>query len=85
MCILMMTISVKDQRWLRPRKGYNNLYMDFNYKIKNKRLSKYLYSLGFDRKCLIDSENKEYWIYKETKVFHEALDFYFHMRKKNRE
>lgn len=85
MCILMMTISVKDQRWLRPRKGYNNLYMDFNYKIKNKRLSKYLYSLGFDRKCLIDSENKEYWMYKETKVFHEALDFYFHMRKKNRE
>ena len=57
---------------------------DFNYKVKNKRLSKYLYSLGFDRQCFINTENKEYWMYKESNNLYEALDFYFYMRKQNR-
>lgn len=56
-----------------------------NYKVKNKRLSKYLYSLGFDRVSCFDKESNEYWLYKESDTFHEALDFYFYMRKKNRE
>ena len=56
----------------------------FNYKVKNKRLSKYLYSLGFDRKCFADAENREYWMYEESNNFREALDFYFYIKKKNR-
>lgn len=52
-------------------------------RIKNKRLSKYLYSLGFDRECKLD-EN-EYWLFKKSSELDEALDFYFYMRKKNRE
>ena len=56
----------------------------FNYKVKNKRLSKYLYSLGFEREINFDNTGKRIWMYKESEVFHEALDFYFYMRKKNR-
>jgi hypothetical protein len=51
--------------------------------IKNKRLSKYLYSLGFDRECILDSKN-EYWVFKKSSSLTEALDFYFYMRDKNR-
>ena len=52
-------------------------------KIKNKRLAKYLYSLGFDRECGFDK--KEYWLFSKSSELNEALDFYFYMRKKNRE
>lgn len=52
-------------------------------KIKNKRLSKYLYSLGFDRKS-INVDGREYWLFKESDDLQESLDFYFYMRKKNR-
>ena len=53
------------------------------YKVKNKRLSKYLYSLGFNRESIID-DKIEYWLFEESDVFHEALDFYFYMRNKTR-
>ena len=52
-------------------------------KIKNKRLSKYLYSLGFNREYIIDKEN-EYWFFEESTDLNEALDFYFYMRQKTR-
>ena len=52
-------------------------------KIKNKRLAKYLYSLGFNRECVFDK--KEYWLFSKSSELDEALDFYFYMRKKNRE
>ena len=53
------------------------------YKIKNKRLAKYLYSLGFERIC--KQENFiEYWLFEKSDALNEALDFYFYMRKKNR-
>lgn len=51
-------------------------------KIKNKRLSKYLYSLGFERNYYFDTY--EYWTFKKSSNLDEALDFYFYMRKKNR-
>lgn len=57
--------------------------MKKTYKVKNKRLSKYLYSLGFERECVIDN-NVEYWFFEESKALFEALDFYFYMRQKNR-
>lgn len=53
-------------------------------KIKNKRLAKYLYSLGFNRECICENNN-EYWLFDESDDLHESLDFYFYMRKKNRE
>lgn len=52
-------------------------------KIKNKRLSKYLYSLGFNRESKIDNKI-EYWLFEESNEIQEALDFYFYMRKKTR-
>ena len=51
-------------------------------KVKNKRLSKYLYSLGFDREYGFDE--KEYWLFPKSRELNESLDFYFYMRKKNR-
>ena len=52
-------------------------------KIKNKRLSKYLYSLGFNRESIFDNKI-EYWLFEKSDELQEALDFYFYMRKKNR-
>jgi len=53
------------------------------YKIKNKRLSKYLYSLGFNREYILE-DNLEYWLFEQSDAFKEALDFYFYMRNKTR-
>lgn len=53
-------------------------------KIKNKRLAKYLYSLGFERECNIDERKNEYWLFSKSSELDESLDFYFYMRKKNR-
>lgn len=58
--------------------------MEKKYKVKNKRLSKYLYSLGFNRECCFDDNKVEYWLFDKTDVLKEALDFYFYMRDKNR-
>lgn len=52
-------------------------------KIKNKRLSKYLYSLGFDRQS-IQEEKTEYWLFEKSNELQESLDFYFYMRNKNK-
>lgn len=54
------------------------------YRVKNRRLSKYLYSLGFPREYFFDNDENEYWLFEESDAFHEALDFYFYMRKKTR-
>ena len=58
--------------------------MEKKYKVKNKRLSKYLYSLGFDREYYFDNKNIEYWLFDKSDALQEALDFYFYMREKNR-
>lgn len=50
--------------------------------VKSKRLSKYLYSLGFDKKSEFEN-GKEIWLFEKSKALQEALDFYFYMRKKN--
>ena len=57
--------------------------MEEKFKVKNKRLSKYLYSLGFNRECKFDNE-QEYWLFNKSGTLQEALDFYFYMRQKNR-
>ncbi len=58
--------------------------MENKYKVKNKRLSKYLYSLGFNKESYFDNNKKEYWLFDKTNNLKEALDFYFYMRDKNR-
>lgn len=62
---------------------WGHINMQKKYKVKNKRLSKYLYSLGFNRESVI-IDNVEYWFFEESKAFYEALDFYFYMRQKTR-
>lgn len=52
-------------------------------KIKNKRLSKYLYSLGFSRESFY-FDGKEYWVFNKSDDLQESLDFYFYMRTKTR-
>ena len=52
-------------------------------KIKSKRLSKYLYSLGFDKQSKYENNN-EIWLYKKSKELDEALAFYFAFRNKMR-
>lgn len=54
------------------------------YVVKNKRLSKYLYSLGFDREIIIDMNGNEQWLFDNDDLLNKALDFYFYMRKQNR-
>ena len=54
------------------------------YRTNNKRLAKYLYSLGYKRKIEIIS-GREYWFFEESSTLKESLDFYFYMRKKNKE
>lgn len=57
--------------------------MKNKYKVKNKRLSKYLYSLGFDRDVRFDN-GIEHWLFESSDALQEALNFYFYMRQKNR-
>lgn len=57
--------------------------MKEKFKVKNKRLSKYLYSLGFDRECVTEN-SIEYWLFEKSNELQEALDFYFYMRQKTR-
>ena len=52
-------------------------------KIKNKRLSKYLYSLGFTRESF-NLDGNEYWLFEKSNELQESLDFYFYMRAKTR-
>lgn len=53
------------------------------FKVKNKRLSKYLYSLGFERESIF-KDTIEYWLFEKSNELQEALDFYFYMRNKTR-
>jgi hypothetical protein len=39
-----------------------------------------LYSLGFDKKSVIENET-EYWLFEKSNRLQEALDFFFYMRK----
>lgn len=52
--------------------------------IRNKRLSKYLYSLGFNREIKYE-DGKELWFFVDSNNIQEALKFYFYMRNKNRQ
>ena len=52
--------------------------------IYNKRLSKYLYSLGFNREIRYN-KGKEIWVFEDSERLQESLRFYFRMRDKNKQ
>lgn len=52
--------------------------------VRNARLSKYLYSLGFDRENFY-KEKREYWIFEKSDRLQESLDFFFYMRNRNKQ
>ena len=47
------------------------------------RMSRYLYSLGFNKMSIIIN-GKENWKFEKSDALQEALDFYYYMRSKNR-
>lgn len=47
---------------------------------KGIRLTRYLYSLGFEKESRI-IDNKEFWVFDYDETLQKALDFYFSMRK----
>jgi hypothetical protein len=57
--------------------------MDKKYICESVRLSRYLYSLGFDKKSIIIN-GKEVWEFSKSDDLQDALNFFFSMRKKLR-
>ena len=49
------------------------------FKCESIRLSRYLYSLGFDKKSIIEN-GKEVWIFEKDENLQKSLDFFFTMR-----
>ena len=47
---------------------------------KGIRLTRYLYSLGFEKESRIIN-NKEFWVFDYDETLQKASDFYFSMRK----
>lgn len=55
------------------------------YNVSSVRLMRYLYSLGFEKESYYNTKNKENWKFMKSELLTEALDFYFYMRKNNKE
>lgn len=55
------------------------------YKCESIRMCRFLYSLGFDKKSCVDKNGNEYWLFERNKLLQEALDFFFIMRKKQKQ
>lgn len=51
------------------------------FKCNSIRLSRYLYSLGFEKTSKYDDNGKEYWLFKRSPLLQKALDFFFIMRR----
>ena len=51
------------------------------YRCNSIRLSRYLYSLGFEKISKRDENGNEYWLFKRSTNLQKALDFFFIMRK----
>lgn len=55
------------------------------YNVSSVRLMRFLYSLGFEKESYYNTKNKENWRFRKSELLTEALDFYFYMRKNNKE
>lgn len=51
--------------------------------VKNQRLAKYLYSVGFDKTSEY-KDNQEIWKFEKSGALQEALDFYSYIREKTK-
>ena len=55
------------------------------YKCESVRLCRFLYSLGFDKESKFDENGKEYWLFERSQELQKSLDFFFVMRKIQKE
>ena len=55
------------------------------YKCESVRLCRFLYSLGFDKESKFDENGKEYWLFERSQDLQKSLDFFFVMRKVQKE
>ena len=55
------------------------------YKCEYVRLCRFLYSLGFDKESKFDKNGKEYWLFERSQDLQKSLDFFFIMRKIQKE
>ena len=55
------------------------------YKCESVRLGRFLYSLGFDKDSKFDENGKEYWLFERSQDLQKSLDFFFIMRKIQKE
>ena len=53
------------------------------YRCESVRLCRFLYSLGFD-KTSIQYNGREAWLFERSSELQESLDFFFYMRKQNK-
>ena len=53
------------------------------YRCESVRLCRFLYGLGFD-KTSIQYNGQEAWLFERSSELQESLDFFFYMRKKNK-
>ena len=49
------------------------------------RMMRYLYALGFEKESFVNANGCENWKFAYTPLLQDCLDFYFAMRKKNKE
>jgi hypothetical protein len=54
------------------------------YNVSSVRLSRFLYSLGFEKQSYINHAGKENWRFADSDSLQESLTFYFYMRRKVR-
>lgn len=59
--------------------------LNTKYKCESVRLCRFLYSLGFDKESKFDENQKEYWLFERSQDLQKSLDFFFSMRKKQKE
>ena len=57
--------------------------MNEKFKCESIRLSRYLYSLGFDKESVFVN-GSENWLFEKTPELQECLDFYFNFRHKQK-
>lgn len=55
------------------------------YNVSTVRLMRFLYSLGFEKESYIAPSGKENWRFAWSERLQESLDFYYYMRKQNKE
>ena len=59
--------------------------MENKFECKSVRLCRYLYSLGFNKESKYDKNENEYWLFEKSNELQKSLDFFFVMRKIQKE